>query len=139
MSEESEMESEIESEERDNVKMVECYHCKKKYEEDYPYDYNMCSMCGNIWCVECPTLLDFESGYSWAGVCIYCSIKHIKQYYREDWLLEGCDKYKKVVRECKRLKRMNRKLKLEIKYRPNGEGYKEAEEHFNSLIKKNVK
>lgn len=104
-----------------------CYSCG-----DQLITYRDCKRCCEKYCNDngnCRCYYNIVDGYEY--ICVTC----INVVFNEK---EICEKMvEDLEKENKELIKENEKLKLEIKYRPNGEGYKEAEEHFNSLINKN--
>lgn len=86
------------------------------------------------------------------GVCIDCLNKHTdvasedgininNEYYFETISLDNINTYTKLnysyinkkEAEIAELKQENEQLKLELKYRPGGEGAREAQNHFENL------
>ena len=138
----------------ENIEDNEC-ECGTTY---YPGDAFMCYNCEKLLCGQC--FMIQENPYESGCVCFDCVIAKLKESVKERTILNEFKYFTTMIKEFNRkakiigernkeikelkeeneqLKKENEKLKKEIKYQPGGEGFKEAKEHFESLIRKNVK
>lgn len=126
-----------------SIDMTRC-GCGNKYNVA---DGILCYSCEDILCGECFMLQ--ENPYQSSCICYDCVIDELRNKVSADTILNEFILYKSKLKTIKKLNKViedlivkikelgkeNEKLKLEILYRPNGQGYKQAEEHFKNTLK----
>lgn len=93
----------------------ECEKCKEKFPEHL---YTLCQMCNKVMCIKCTKSCEICKEYTIINVCKYC--------------------FNKGILLCNKCWNINNKEKEHYKYYMGNEGYNQAKEDFEILIKNRV-